>query len=199
MSAVRSLGAGALLLGLAAPFAGSPYLPAQAGIDVEGLARVIASGEDHVTAAELAVWVRDRKPGLRVIDVRDADAFAAYAIPTAENIPIDRLARSAFSKGETIVLYSEGGAHAGQAWVLLRALGLTNVFFIAGGMVDWHEEIMAPELPSDASDAEKKAFEARSELSHYFGGEPQIGPAGGPASTKPAPERARVAVRRRGC
>ena len=199
MSAARTLGAGALLLGLAAPFAGSPYLPAQGGIDVDGLARVIASGDDHVTASELAGWIRDRKPKLRVIDVRGPDAFADYSIPTAENIPIDRLARAAFSKDQTIVLYSEGGAHAGQAWVLLRALGLTNVFFIAGGMVDWHEEIMAPELPADASEEERRAFETRAELSRYFGGEPEIGPARGEASAGPEPARARVVVRRRGC
>lgn len=198
MSATRTLGAGALLLGLAAPFAGSPYLPAQGGIDVEGLARVIASGGDHVTAGELAGWIRDRKPNLRVIDVRGPDAFAAYSIPTAENLPIDRLARAAFSKDDILVLYSEGGAHAGQAWVLLRALGLTNVFFIAGGMVDWHEEVMAPELPADASEEEKRAFDARADLSRYFGGEPQLGPPRGEASTDAAPERARV-VRRRGC
>ena len=199
MSAVRSLGAGALLLGLAAPFAGSPYLPAQGGIDVDGLARVIAAGEDHVTASELAAWIRDRKANLRVIDVRDADAFAAYSIPTAENIPIDRLAHVSFSKQDTIVLYSEGGAHAGQAWVLLRALGLARVYFIAGGMVDWHEEIMAPELPVDASEEQKRAFEAQADLSRYFGGEPQIGPARGETLAKPAAERTRTVARRRGC
>jgi rhodanese-related sulfurtransferase len=199
MSTVRSLGAGALLLGLAAPFAGSPYLPAQGGIDVDGLARVIAAGEDHVTASELAAWIRDRKPNLRVIDVRDADAFEAYSIPTAENIPIDRLAHVSFSKEDTIVLYSEGGAHAGQAWVLLRALGLARVYFIAGGMVDWHEEIMAPELAADASEEQKRAFEAQADLSRYFGGEPQIGPARGEALGRPVAEQPRTVARRRGC
>lgn len=199
MSAVRSLGAGALLLGLAAPFAGSPYLPTKGGIDVDRLARIIASGKDHVTASELAAWIRDRKPNLRVIDVRDADAFAAYSIPTAENIPIDQLAHTSFSKEDTIVLYSEGGAHAGQAWVLLRALGLANVYFIAGGMVDWQEEIMAPEMPADATSEQKLAFETRAELSRYFGGEPQIGPAQGEAAARPATERARPVARRRGC
>lgn len=199
MSLTRSLGAGALLLGLAAPFAGNPYLPAQGGIDVEGLARVIASGEDHVTALELAQWIRDRKPNLRIIDVRGPDAFAAYSIPTAENIPIDRLARSSFAKDDIVVLYSEGGAHAGQAWVLLRAMGLANVFFIAGGMVDWHEEVMEPKLAADASDEQKRAFEATAELSRYFGGEPQLGPARGQATAEPPMEKARVVMRRRGC
>jgi rhodanese-related sulfurtransferase len=199
MSLTRTLGAGALLLGLAAPFAGSPYLSGQTGLDAEKLARLIASGEDHVTALELAAWIRDRKPGLRVIDVREPDAFAAYAIPTAENIPIHRLPRAAFSKSDTIVLYSEGGAHAGQAWVLLRASGLSNVFFISGGLADWHEDVMEPLLPIDASDERKKAFEATAELSRYFGGEPQVGPPRGDETAEAPPERARPVVRRRGC
>lgn len=197
MNATHLLGAGAMLLGLGAAFAGSPYLAAQGRMDVQGLARAIASGEDHVTAAELADWIRSRKPNLRVIDIRDPDTFAAYAIPTAENVPFDRLAHSAFSKIDTIVLYAEGGAPAGQAWVLLRALGLTSVFFIAGGMTEWREEILAPQLPADANETEKRAFEARAELSRYFGGEPQMGPPGNARQAEPAP--APSIVRRRGC
>jgi rhodanese-related sulfurtransferase len=199
MSLTRTLGAGALLLGLAAPFAGSPYLSGQTGLDAESLARLIASGEDHVTALELAAWIRDRKPGLRVIDVREPDAFAAYSIPTAENIPIHRLPRAAFSKNDTVVLYSEGGAHAGQAWVLLRASGLSNVFFISGGLADWHEDVMEPSLPADASEDQKEAFEATAELSRYFGGEPQIGAPLGEAAADAQHEPARRVVRRRGC
>jgi rhodanese-related sulfurtransferase len=199
MSLIRTLGAGALLMGLAAPFAGSPYLSGQTGLDAESLARLIASGEDHITALELAAWIRDRKPGLRVIDVREPDAFAAYAIPTAESIPIHRLPRAAFSKDDTIVLYSEGGAHAGQAWVLLRAAGLSNVFFISGGLADWHGDVMEPVLPADASEDQKQTFEATAELSRYFGGEPQIGPPRGDATAEAPLEQARPVVRRRGC
>lgn len=196
----RKLGAGALLLGLAAPFAGSPYRAPQA-LDVDSLLGEIERGEDHVSALELAQWIRDRKPDLRVIDVRGPEEFAAYSIPTAENIPLERLPRASLRVDETIVLYSEGGAHAGQAWVLLKALGHANVLFISGGMVDWHHDVMAPVLPENANDEEKRAFEAVAELSRYFGGEPQIG---SPLPTEPAieaPQRRQPAatLRRRGC
>jgi len=193
-----TLGAGALLLSVAAPFAGSPYRAPQ-HLDVDGLVAQIERGEDHVTALELAGWIRARKPGLRVIDVRTPEEFAAYSIPTAENIPLDRLAPTAFRENETIVLYSEGGAHAGQAWVLLKALGRDNVRFIAGGLADWHYEVMAPVLAPDASAKDRKAFEAASELSRYFGGEPGLGPAQEPRASDTA-TRPRVAtLRRRGC
>lgn len=198
MSITRTLGAGALLLGIAAPFAGSPYLSGQPGLDAERLASLIASGEDHITALELAAWIRDRKPGLRVIDVREPAEFAAYSIPTAENIPIHRLPRAAFSKNDIVVLYSEGGAHAGQAWVLLRAAGLSNVYFISGGLADWHDDVMEPVIPSDAGKDQQQAFEATAELSRYFGGEPQIGEPRGEAAPD-APRETRRVVRRRGC
>lgn len=205
MTLARNLGAGALVLGLAAPFAGSPYQAAPAHLDLDQIARLIATGEDHIAPLQLAAWIRDRKPGLRVIDVRTPAEFAEYAIPTAENIPIDQLARTRFEPSETVVLYSEGGAHAGQAWVMLKALGVANVTFISGGLVDWYVDVMTPTLSPDASPEATQAFEATADLSRYFGGEPAIGTPTSPTATSPmAPPRAspppRIAdVRRRGC
>jgi rhodanese-related sulfurtransferase len=197
MTMTRKLGVGALLLGLAAPFAGSPYLPVGASLDADRLARLIAEGRDHVTAVELAGWIRERKPHLRVVDVRSPEDFAAYAIPTAENIPIESIPRAVFAKEDIVVLYSEGGAHAGQAWVLLRAMGHANVFFISGGLVDWDAEVMAPVLAADAGEAQRQAFERAADLSRYFGGEPRLGPAHDGLAPETA-ERPRP-VRRRGC
>jgi rhodanese-related sulfurtransferase len=188
MTVGKKLGAGAAVLGLAAPFAGSPYLATRGQMDVPGIAQVIARGEDHITAVELARWIRARKPRLRVIDVRDPAGFAEYAIPTAENIPLELLPRASFAADETIVLYSEGGAHAAQAWMMLRAMGYRNVYFISGGLVDWDLEVINPVLPPDASREQRAAFESRVDLSHYFGGDPQL----------EASDRARP-PRRRGC
>ena len=190
MSTTRRLGLGALALGLLAPFAGSPPRAVSGHLDFDAVARAIDEGSDHVGARQLAGWIRARKPGLRVIDVRDAKAFAQDAIPTAENLPIDRLVRATFKPSETVVLYSQEGAHAGQAWVLLKALGVADVVFVPGGLADWWEEVMTPVLPLDMPAAER---EAAADLSRYFGGFPQMGEAasGEPVSTK--------VYRRRGC
>lgn len=196
MSVTRrfGFGLGAVGLGLAAAFAGSPYRVQRGRIDIGRAVQAIDDGSDHVTALQLAGWIRDRKPGLRVIDVRTPAEFAAYAIPTAENIPLDRLMQTAFQPHQTIVLYSEGGAHAGQAWVLLRALGVFNALFIAGGLADWRDEVMSPVLSPAATDGEKQAFSVASDLSRYFGGQPRVGErACPPAAT------AVQSLRRRGC
>lgn len=193
MTLTRRLGIGALGLGLAAPFAGNPYRGARGQLDLDAVARAINDGSDHVSALQLATWIRERRPGLRVIDVRVSEAFAEYAIPNAENIPVDRLADASFAPNETIVLYSDEGAHAGQAWVMLRALGVANAVFIPGGLADWRDEVMYPVLAPDASDETRAAFAAASEISRYFGGAPRIGETG---ETAP---RARPVLRRRGC
>lgn len=194
MTVTRRLGISALALGLAAALAGPPYRSRRGQIDIDRTARAIDDGSDHVTALQLAGWIRDRKPSLRVIDVRSAGAFNAYAIPTAENLPLDELMRTPFKPHEVVVLYSEGGAHAGQAWVLLRALGVFNAYFIAGGLADWRDEVMSPVLAPDATADEKQAFAATAELSRYFGGQPSVGerPCRMPAIATAYP-------RRRGC
>ena len=194
MTLTRRLGFSALGLGLAAAFAGSPYRHRPGQIDIDRTVKAIEAGDDHVTALELAAWIKDRKPGLRVVDVRSAAEFATYAIPTAENIPLEPLMRTTFQPHEAVVLYSEGGAHAGQAWVLLRALGVFNAYFIAGGLADWRDEVMAPTLPPDATREDRQAFARTSDLSRYFGGQPSTG-----ERSCASPAIATANIRRRGC
>ena len=188
MSMTRRLGLGALALGLAAPFAGSPYRKPRAALDLDAVTRAIADGSDHVSARQLARWIRDRRPGLRVIDVRSARAFADFAIPTAENVPIERLAQAGFAPGGTIVLYSEEGAHAGQAWVILRALGITNAVFVPGGLADWRDEVMSPAVGGMPQGEREEVIELR----HYFGGSPRL-------DANQGAQGAEAPLRRRGC
>jgi len=194
MRLVRRLGVGALALGLVAPFAGNPSRTQQRGLDLDSIARAIDEGSDHVSARQLALWIRDRRPGLRVIDVRSPAEFHDDAIPTAENVPIDQLAKSHFAPDQTIVLYSQEGAHAGQAWVMLRSLGVTRAVFVPGGLADWREEVLSPLLPADGSPAERARI---ADLSHYFGGSPRIG--GEHESEVAGMAQTGRSLRRRGC
>ena len=152
----RVLAAAALLLGALAPFAGTPYRTERDAIDVRQLAAQVAAEEDHVTALELAAWIKDRKTGLRVIDLRPAADFDEYHLPRAEWMPLERLLSAHFTKDETVVLISDGGAHAAQGWVFLRALGHEQVYFLRGGVGEWLDEVMNPPKTT--------------ELSRYYGG-----------------------------
>jgi rhodanese-related sulfurtransferase len=195
----RGLGATALALGVAAPFAGSPERAPV--LDIAALARAIADKQDHVSALQLARWIRDGKAGLRVIDVRTPAEFVRFALPTAENLPVGRLAQARFAANETIVLYSEGGAHAAQAWVLLKAAGVHHVYFVAGGLGDWFDEVMEPVLPADADARARARFVEAAALSRYFGGSPREALPG--ETVHPAADETIVTLaeraRRRGC
>jgi 3-mercaptopyruvate sulfurtransferase SseA len=48
------------------------------------------------------------------------------------------------------VLVSDGGAHAAQGWVFLRALGIAHVYFLRGGLGEWLDDVMNP------ADAERR-------------------------------------------
>ena len=167
-----------------------------ASIDAAKLASEIEHEDDHVTARELAEWIRANKPGLRVIDVRTDSEFASYHIPSAERMSLPEVASRAPVAGETLVLYSEGGAHAAQAWVLLRARGHEHVYFLRGGLLDWVDDVMSPVVAGDSA-------VRISALSRYFGGVPRVA-SGAPSATPALPAAATPAsalerVRRRGC
>ena len=118
-------------------------------VNVESLAAEVAREEDHVTALELAQWLRDRKPNLRVLALDDS------TIPRAERTDLESLLRLPFNENETIVLVSNGGGHAAQAWVFLRARGLRHVYFLRGGADEWNAAVLNPAQPT--------------ELTRYFG------------------------------
>jgi rhodanese-related sulfurtransferase len=216
VTATRIIGNAAFALGIAAAFAGSPYAEHHGRIDVDQLATIVRREDDHVTATELAGWIKDRRPGLRVVDVRSAEEYETFHIPTAERVPIDSIVGARFSPSETIVLYSEGGPHAAQAWVFLRALGYEKVYFLRGGAFEWIEQIVSPTLPIGAPAKDSAAFEAMAALSRYFGGTPRRGvpsviddalaipraasDSGGAAPvSQPSVSRVMAKVRRRGC
>jgi 3-mercaptopyruvate sulfurtransferase SseA len=100
---------------------------------------------------------------------------------------------------ETLVLYSEGGAHAAQGWVLLRAQGHEHVYFLRGGLLDWLDDVMNPVLPATGA-ADTTAANVAA-LSRYFGGVPRTGDAGSaPSVDLRATATSSVArVKRRGC
>ena len=183
----RGLGVVAAILGFCAVFAGSPYASEHARINVNALSKAVGGEDDHVAAIELAGWIKNRRTGLRIVDVRSAEAFDAYHLPMAERVSIDSLASAGFAHNDTIVLYSDGGAHAAQGWVFLRAMGYDKVYFLRGGVYEWLDDVMNPALRVGATPKDSATFADVAAISRYFGGEPRANPS---IPVKP---------RRRGC
>lgn len=170
--ATRVLGMSAIALGALAVVAGSPGRSSSAA-SVARIAGEVSNESDHVTAVELARWIRDRKAALRIIDIRDSVSFEESHIPGAIRQSLEEVAVAPVTTGETIVLYSGGGAHAAQGWVLLRSRGVNAVFFLRGGYDEWMDEVMNPQFPRNAPPEERAAMDSVAALSRYFGGVPR--------------------------
>ena len=151
----RVLAGLALAAGLLAVFAGSPY------------------AAKPVSALELARWIKDRKPGLRVIDLRSAADFENYHVPGAQHVALEAFESAAFHPDETLVLISDG--------MIVRAMRNHNVYFLRGGIHEWLDAVMNSKAASQEAAA----------LSRYFGGVPRTGDV--------KRSNTAAAVRRRGC
>ena len=173
--APRRLAALAAVLAALALVAHDPVRPRGAAVDVAALAAAVEREEDHVTAIELARWIRDGKERLRVLDVRPDSEYAAYHIPGAERVSVTALAHLVVDAAATVVLYSEGGPHAAQGWFLLRARGIERVYFLCGGLWEWETEVLEATIAADATPEERERFAEVAELSRWFGGMPRTG------------------------
>lgn len=166
----RVLAGVAALLGVAALFAGSPYRQRPAVAEV--------------SPVELAEWIHDRKPELRIIDVRPQAEFDEYHLPRAENIAAP--APGMFKPSETIVLVAGDGQ------------GIDHpVYVVRGGVRGWIDEVMNPTITENAPPAERVAYQRASIVSRYFGGVPRV--VDKPLSKSSDTAAAVKAVRRRGC
>lgn len=171
-----------MLLMLGALLAISPAGLRKASVSSPGeIAATIISESDHITAEDLAARIINKDPDLLIVDLRPAEEYQQYHIPGALNIPLSRLFEPEFlaqlEEDKTIVLYSNGGAHSAQAWVLLKQAGI-DTYTLLGGLNYWAEAILNPDQPGDlAEDSEVLQYQFRKSASGYFNrGEVDIQP-----------------------
>ena len=83
----QKLAAVAVALGAVALFA-EPRRGPVVTLDTRELAAIVEKEVDHVTPAELAAWIIEDRADYRLLDLRSEQEYAAYHIPTAENLPL---------------------------------------------------------------------------------------------------------------
>ncbi len=101
-----------------------------------------------ITVSELKKKL-DAGEKLRLIDVREADEWAAGQLPQAEWIPLGEFAAQAPQKldpDETIVLYCHHGGRSGRAQGWLLGQGYPKVLNLTGGIDAWSLAI-DPKIP----------------------------------------------------
>jgi rhodanese-related sulfurtransferase len=183
----QGLAAGAALLGAVAVL-GNPEPGGVVTVDTQELAAIVQGDLDQVTVGELASWIVEQRTDYRLIDVRAADDYAEYHIPTAEHVAIGGLVDHPLYRNEKILLYADDDVRAAQAWFLLRAQGFPGVYMVKGGLEAWKDEVLFPALPADATAEEQAAFEQARAVSAFFGGTPRTGVTGEAAPEIPLPK-----------
>jgi rhodanese-related sulfurtransferase len=117
------------------------------------LASMIEERHDHISADQLGQLIIDKSPEYMLIDIRQVDEYKNFHIPTAYNFPLESLFRDSvlarLDPDKLLVLYSNGGTHAAQAWVLLRQLGFQNSTVLLGGLNYWVDVYSNPHPPED--------------------------------------------------
>jgi rhodanese-related sulfurtransferase len=151
-----------LLISLGLILAFSPIQSSNVSLsETQQLARDINDRVDHITADQLGQMIIDKDPGFIIIDTRPANEYTSYHIPGAINYPSESLFNTEtlaeLDREKILVLYSAGGTHAAQMWVLLRQLGFDNTVVLLGGLNYWVEVYSNPEAPKDV-DAESEYF-----------------------------------------
>jgi len=129
---------------------------------------VPAPAADEVSAVDLAQWIRDRRPGLLVVDARAAEAFDIDRLPGAHLI-VD-IDADVLHSADTVVVYADARDDAALH-------GLSNaqrVLHLHGGIAAWNEEVLFPVLRADANARQQRDFATRAALSRYFGGSPSL-------------------------
>jgi rhodanese-related sulfurtransferase len=203
---VRALGAMAAVLGALAFAVGAPARSQGAvgdtlvsaatrdALDDCGRAGC-SSGVQSISAVQLAEWIRDGRPGLRVLDIRDSSAFATRHIPSAESVELLELSSVAPAPGETLVLYSDDDLLDLQGAAWLTRAGHARVHLVRGGMSAWLADVIDPVVQGDSA-------AAIAALSRYFGGVPRAVSPSDTVSGSRTKTRARGDVgfaARRGC
>lgn len=188
LSLNQRLAFAALVLGAVALFARTEGGNVVA-MDLKELATIIDKEGDHVTASELAGWLVAGRSDYRLIDLRGEREYGEYHIPSAENVTLAALPDAPLLANETIVVYSEGGLHGIQAWMLMRAKGFRRVYSLKGGLEQWKDEVLFPALAEDATPQERARFERSAAMAKFFGGTPRTGKAPAGLAELPAMPR----------
>ena len=93
----------------------------------------------EMDAPELANWMKEKQPKMRIIDVRGMAEIASGTISGAEAVPLHTLPSkvSEFSRDEKLVFICRSGARSAQACMFLQQQGYENVYNLRGGMIGW--------------------------------------------------------------
>lgn len=134
----------------------------------------LAKNQRFVSVDKVADWIINKDPSLVLVDVRNPEAFAAFSLPDAVNVPLNKILDPVQQKRMdcekyNLVFFSNGTVDAQQAWMINRRTGCRNQFIMKGGLNAWAETILNPPVPDQtASSEELDLYTFRKAAAKYF-------------------------------
>jgi rhodanese-related sulfurtransferase len=126
------------------------------------------------TVDQIARFIADEEPLLRLIDLRSPVEYMKSALPGSVNVPyrelLDRDPSTYLGSGHFInIFYSDGDLISGYAVVLSNGLGYKNCCSMKGGMNEWFKIVMNSRFKGEKITARENAiFEARTKAGKLF-------------------------------
>jgi len=97
------------------------------------------SGKNEVNPAEATLLIN--REDAHIVDVREADEFAAGHLPEARNIPLaklaDRVSEIEKFKDKPVIVCCAAGMRSAKGCGELGKLGFSRVYSLAGGVDAW--------------------------------------------------------------
>ncbi len=135
----------------------------------------------YVSVDLVAERLINEDPAILLVDVREEEESAAFALPGAIHIPFAGIAEPGWrgylgQEHMDVVFYSNGDMLADQAWIVCTRMGYRNLYVMSGGLNQWFTDIMQPEAPPATAPSE--AFDLysfrKAAAAHFGGGSPAV-------------------------
>ncbi len=162
----------------------------------------LTNNERYTSPEQVADWIINQDPSLRLVDVRDHGAYDAFALPGALNIPFEKLLDAENQslldcERYMVVFYSNDDLAAANAWMIARRTGCQNAYVMQGGLNRWAENILNPPKPDATASAEEiELYNFRKAVCQYFiGGSGQLAPEKYEVIRQPVAEKKTIQVK----
>ena len=132
---------------------------------------------------EVTDLIVNKDPSIQLIDVRSPEEYAKFTLPSAINIPLDKIFEKDEEEGylmweaylnqdiATNVFFSNGTISANQVWTLCHRLRYKNNYVMYGGLNKWFDKIIKVEpVGMNATNAEIENYWLRKAMQQFFTG-----------------------------
>lgn len=103
------------------------------------LGRLFGRAGADASDVDVAEARRRQEAGALLVDVREPEEWTAGHAPSAQHIPLGRLANklAGLPRDRDVLFVCHSGARSGRATDLARRAGLTRALNVRGGMSAW--------------------------------------------------------------